>query len=391
MKPRNDIQEMRRQNQKLILDMIYKNGVVSRAEMSKALGLSKPTVNEHVDLLLKTGIIQEVGEGISNAKGGRKPILIAPNETYKYIIAIDLSLTQPLAALGNMLVPAIEKVLIESREKAGDLNQSIKRAIDWLMQTCGITNDQIGVIVVSTPGIVNDQNQIILRNKQHELTYNTDLFAFLSEEYNKVVLIKNDVNMSVLAEKEIQERKDKRNFVLLACGNGFGAGIILNGILIEGHNKAAGEVGFMLEEGVPLEDTITIQPFIEKVKQESEHYPNSKLKDIDKMSFAHVLKAYQEDDPAVISVLKDIGYKLGVCANNIAALLDLELILLGGDYLEFEDVLIPEIRKVVDRTGHLTKPQIEPSSLGHNSGVIGCMNVAREYLVKTVENENGGI
>lgn len=391
MKLKNDIQEMRKQNQKLILEMIYKNGVMSRTEMSKALGLSKPTVNEHVDVLLKTGIIQEVGEGISNAKGGRKPILIAPNETYKYIIAIDLSLSQPLAALGNMLVPAIEKVLIESQEKAGDLNQSIKKAIDWLMHKCGVTNEQIGVIVVSTPGIVNDQNQIILRNKQHELTYNTDLFAFLSEEYNKVVLIKNDVNMSVLAEKEILGRKEKRNFVLLACGNGFGAGIILNGTLIEGYNKAAGEVGFMIEQGKPLEDTITIQPLIETVRQEIQDYPDSKLHGIKKISFAHILEAYKHKDPAVLSVLTKIGYKLGVCANNIAALLDLELILLGGDYLEFRDVLIPEIRKVVDHIGHLMKPQIEPSSLGHNSGIIGCMNVAREYLVKTVENENGGI
>jgi len=381
---------MRKQNQKLILDMIYQNGVISRAEMAKALGLSKPTVNEHVDLLLRTGIIQEVGEGISNAKGGRKPILIAPNETYKYIVAIDLSLTQPLAALGNMLVPAIEKVLIESQENPRDLNQSIKKAIDWLMQKCGVSNDQIGVIVVSTPGIVNDRNQIILRNKQHELTYNTDLFAFLSEEYNKVVLIKNDVNMSVLAEKEILERKEKRNFVLLACGNGFGAGIIINGSLIEGYNKAAGEVGFMIDQGRPLEDTITIQPLIDKVRQSIKEYPESRLHGVKKISFPHILEAYQEHDPAVLSVLREIGYKLGVCANNIAALLDLEVILLGGDYLEFSEVLIPEIRKVVDGIGHLMKPQIEPSSLGHNSGIIGCMNVAREYLVKTVENESGG-
>jgi len=375
----------------MILDMIYKNGVISRADISKGLGLSKPTVNEHVDLLLKTGIIQEVGEGISNAKGGRKPILIAPNETYKYIIAIDLSLTQPLAALGNMLVPAIEKVLIESTGKTGDLNQSIKKAIDWLMHKCGVSNEQIGVIVVSTPGIVNDQNQIILRNKQHELTYNTDLFAFLSAEYKKVVLIKNDVNMSVLAEKEILERKEKQNFVLLACGNGFGAGIVLGGRLVEGYHRAAGEVGFMIEQGTPLEDTITIQPLIEKVRAKIRSYPASKLHGLKKINFAHIVDAYWQDDPAVLSVLTEIGYKLGVCANNIAALLDLELILLGGDYLEFGEFLIPEMRKVVSQVGHLVTPQIEPSSLGHNSGIIGCMNVAREYLVKTVENENGGI
>lgn len=178
-----------------------------------------------------------------------------------------------------------------------------------------VTNDEIGVIVVSTPGIVNDQNEIILRNKQHELTYNTDLFAFLSKEYNKVVLIKNDVNMSVLAEKEIREKKDKNNFILLACGNGFGAGIIVNGILVEGHNKAAGEVGFILESGKPLEDIITIQPLIERVKQELEQCQDSRLHDKKDISFADILEGYHDMDPVVLAVLKEIGYNLGICAN----------------------------------------------------------------------------
>lgn len=48
------------------------------------------------------------------------------------------------------------------------------------------------------------------------------------------------------------------------------------------------------------------------------------------------------------------------------------------------------MRRVVKTAGHLERPQIEASSLGHNSGIIGCMNVAREYLVKTVEKGNGG-
>jgi len=386
----HDIKGMRRQNQKLILDMIYKSGVISRAQLSKRLGLSKPAVNEHVDFLISTGIIHEIGEGAANAKGGRKPILIAPNENYKYIIAIDLGLSKPLAALGNMLEPALEKVLIDVNGKGSGLNESIRQAINGLLEKRGTSRTEIGVIVVSTPGIVNNQNQIIFRNKQHEVTYDKELFEFLSKEYGRQVLIKNDVNMAVLAEKEVLEHKGHKDYILLACGNGFGAGIIINNKLVEGHHKAAGEVGFMRDEGRTLEETITVEPLLKKIKANANEHTDSELSGKTKLNFQAVLEAYRRDDPLVLSALREVGYKLGVCANDVMSLLDLELILLGGDYIAFQDILIPEMKKVIDEAGHFNKPDIIPASLGNDSGVVGCMHVARDYLINNVENENGG-
>lgn len=376
LKKKNDIKDMKRRNQTLILKTIYQQEVVSRAELAKLLGISKPAVNEHVDYLLQKMIIKEVGEGTSQKRGGRKPILIAPNRRYKYIVAVDLSFTKPLAALGNMMVPDLDKVSIDNSQNAGTLNMEVKSAIDQLLRKHQISHEDIGVIVVCSPGVVNEKNEIIMRNKQHEIFSNTDLFSFLSEEYGRPVLIKNDVNMAALAEKGTLIERGTEDFILFICGNGFGAGIILNGKLFEGRNNAAGEVGFFFDGDRSLEESITMIPLLQRVQKETK---------MEHLKFADVLEAYERNDPIVIKILKEIGHKLGICANNCAVLLDLDMVLLGGEYLIFQEILIPEMKAVIGQSGHMQKPEVLPASLGYDSGIIGCMTIARDYLIDHLE------
>jgi DNA-binding Lrp family transcriptional regulator len=50
-------------NKNLIVDIIRKEGPISRADIAKRLCLSKPSVSNNVAELLKAGIVMEVGPG----------------------------------------------------------------------------------------------------------------------------------------------------------------------------------------------------------------------------------------------------------------------------------------------------------------------------------------
>ena len=58
----SDRKDVRINNQILILETIKKYGRMSRAEVSKAIHLSAPSVSTNVDKLLELGLLREVGE-----------------------------------------------------------------------------------------------------------------------------------------------------------------------------------------------------------------------------------------------------------------------------------------------------------------------------------------
>jgi DNA-binding Lrp family transcriptional regulator len=101
MKYTVDQTHIRSINQRVILEKIYRDEPVSRAELARELCISKSAMTENVTALLNKGIIQEVGAGVSMAAGGRKPILLKFHSTYRYIIAIELNFEDAIAISGT--------------------------------------------------------------------------------------------------------------------------------------------------------------------------------------------------------------------------------------------------------------------------------------------------
>jgi predicted HTH transcriptional regulator len=62
-------------NQQLVLRTIFDHGKISRAEVARKTQLTRVTVSELVSELIDTGLVAEVGMGISG--GGKVPILLS--------------------------------------------------------------------------------------------------------------------------------------------------------------------------------------------------------------------------------------------------------------------------------------------------------------------------
>ena len=79
MKQALNATDIKRQNQRLILDAVFRSGSTSRSQLSKELSLSKPAISDNLTELLEAGIVRESGESSSSPSGGRKSILLQPN------------------------------------------------------------------------------------------------------------------------------------------------------------------------------------------------------------------------------------------------------------------------------------------------------------------------
>ena len=76
-------------NSHLILEIILREGKISRAALSKQSGLTKATVSAIVLELIEKNLVIEVGS--DDTSMGRKPILLTFNASCGHVLSIDLN------------------------------------------------------------------------------------------------------------------------------------------------------------------------------------------------------------------------------------------------------------------------------------------------------------
>lgn len=82
-------QQTKDHNSRLVLKTIFNGGEVSRADVARLTGLTRPTVSTIVADLLENNLVVETGQGPS--AGGKRPTLLTINGQGRHLIAIDLS------------------------------------------------------------------------------------------------------------------------------------------------------------------------------------------------------------------------------------------------------------------------------------------------------------
>lgn len=387
---RNTQTNVKRENQIQILKTVLDEGVISRASLAKLLKMSKPAVNDHVAHLLELNMIKELGEGTSNEKGGRKPILISLNPKYSYIIAVDLNFNTPLISLADFIGEVLDKEFIDKKRDSEDIKETIKLHIDNILARNNLMAGEVGVIVISSPGIIDGKTGEIIRHPQHETICNTNIKAYLCEAFHCSVIIKNDVNMAAIGEAKYLKRNHIHQLFYVSLGLGLGSAIIINGRIYKGENNAAGEISYYMfdESGSRVETDISIQGLIDEVRNRLTAAPKTDSilsGKADRLTFEDIVSAYQESDPAVIGAIRKISRILGVIISNCVTLIDINTVVIGGDYFVFADTVIDEVQKVMKTFPLAFEPVIMPTALDYAGGTIGCFEVGLDFLIENLE------
>ena len=86
---------------RLVLETVINDGPLSRAAISKKLGLTKATISAIVQDLLEEHYIEEIGS--DQTQYGRKPILLRFCRQNGYIIALDLGVERTVLMVCDLL------------------------------------------------------------------------------------------------------------------------------------------------------------------------------------------------------------------------------------------------------------------------------------------------
>jgi glucokinase len=212
------------------------------------------------------------------------------------------------------------------------------------------------------------------------------------------IIVENDANAAGWAEFVFGAGRGSTDMLMLTIGTGLGGALIINGKLVRGKWGLAGEVGHM--QIVPHGHTcgcghegcweqyasgsaltkharraVVARPDLGKAIVEQAGGLDSKIKG------PHVTAAAQAGDPFAIEIFQELGQWIGYGAASVAALVDPEIIVIGGGVADVGDLILQPARNAflnsLSALGHRPEARIEIAKGGNDAGMVGAADLAR--------------
>jgi predicted NBD/HSP70 family sugar kinase len=365
-------------NERTLLELIRQLGPVSRAQLARESGLSKPTVSQALQTLERARLVREAGR----TSGGKGPtaVLYELNPRAGWIVGIDVGRGYVRAAIADIAADIVARRDESARARsAAALIRQVGDIAHGLAAEAGIRWRQVTFAVVGSPGVFEpSRGQVALA---HNLPGwgRQGLVEALRRELGTNIGFENDVNLATIGEGWRGLGKDVAHFVYLHVGTGVGMGLVLDGHLFRGAVGAAGEVGYLpLAAADPhdpanrrrgaLETAIGAAGVVAIARRHGMRPP---------LTAKRVFAAARRGDERAVRVVAEVAAGIALAIAAVVPVVDPELVVLGGGIGRNGDLLLEPVERELRALSPFS-PRIEASPLGDEATVLGAIAMARE-------------
>ncbi|SEL00024.1 Sugar kinase of the NBD/HSP70 family, may contain an N-terminal HTH domain [Blastococcus sp. DSM 46786] len=228
----------RAHNRSMVLQHLFHAGPGSRADLARATGLTRVTISDLVASLMAEGLVAELGAR-AEGRPGKPGTLLGVRTDAHQIVAVDLADDERM----HGAVLDLSGTVLQRRTTRVD-GRTGTAAVDALTALCrdlvaAATRPVLGV-GVGSPGVIDPAGRVLQApNRQW---FDLPLADRLGAELGLPVHVANDANTAALGEFTYGGASGG-GLLVLTVGGGVGAGIVLDGGLVQGHEHAAGEIG----------------------------------------------------------------------------------------------------------------------------------------------------
>ncbi|MBE4606971.1 sugar metabolism global transcriptional regulator Mlc [Vibrio navarrensis] len=340
-----------------VYKLIDLKGPISRIDLSKESQLAPASITKITRELIEAHLVHETTVQEATSRG-RPAVGLQVNNVGWQFLSMRLGrgyLTIALHELGG-------EVLIDTKIDIHELDQEdvlarLLHEIEEFFQTYAEQLGRVTSIAITLPGLVNSEQGIVLQMPH----YNVENLALGPEIYKATglpVFIANDTRAWALAEKLFGHSQENENSVLISIHHGLGAGIILDGRVLQGRHGNIGELGHIQidpngrqchcgNRGC-LETVASSQAIRQEVFDRIAQGEASILSGMEEITIESVCEAAANGDPLCVAVIEKLGRYLGAAIAIVINLFNPEKILIGGVINQAKDVLYPSIRQCIE-------------------------------------------
>ncbi|MFH1782280.1 MAG: ROK family transcriptional regulator [Candidatus Omnitrophota bacterium] len=384
-----------------MLELIRKNGPITRADISKVTDLNIVTVSNYINNYIKAGLVVE--GGMEASSGGRKPTLVKLNERHGYAIGIDLGNMEAIISKMVGIVTDLSGHIIariEKERKKDTMDRVIEMSlevIEVLMDQKGVDKDKVSGVGICVGGVI-DENLGTVRDSTKDgiRTSYMSIKNMIEQRWNIPSFLGNDATFAAFGEKMHALPLDAENVIYMYSD--VGTGIIIKGNIYCGASGSAGEMSincprtddyvniaknlsFLLPMGVDL-------GLIRQVKRlMTEEGVDSKIKakkgGLDNLTLEDIIDTAKAGDTLAVELLEDAAVNLGLRVAYLVNLFNPEIVIIGGGVENAGSLFLEPLRRTV-RKWAFEEPanivKIIPAQLGKDAVALGGASVVIRNL-----------
>jgi predicted NBD/HSP70 family sugar kinase len=359
-----------------VLDVVLRNGRISRANIAKELGLTRSTASSIVAGLADEGLlIDDNSEEDKGAGTGRPGTFVRLNAEHALFVGADIGVGRVCTvALGLDALPIAEQIQTFDVDTATP-DTLIGMVVDSVRQIEADVGERFTsrVLCVTIPGLIDKAGNVLRapflgwRNEPLLDKLRGRLPGF------STVVAENDANAFAFADAFLQRNAYADSEIYLFLDAGVGGAIIKDGQLVRGVDGYAGEFGHVIigDEGFvqlatpkgSIESFIGLEAVLARYR-----YHGGTSND-----FSAFYDAVMRKEAAALGTLRDWTFYLGRTVALIGSIFNPTRIVLGGKVSS----LFPLCGEFLDDclSSHLLLdqpvPEIRISTLDVNGPAVG--------------------
>lgn len=382
-----DLSLMRELNRALVLQLIRREGRISRADIAKYTQLSRSTVSSIITDLLEDSLVTETGIGTS--KGGRRPIILEFNYQANYIIGLDVSRNSVTAVITdlNARVCARQHIPFNVNDGPQVGMPIIKQLISTMLKDSPVARGKISAIGVGVPGPLDYRSGRTIAPPVMPGWDNVPIKDELLQTFHLPISIDNDANLAAMAEYRWGTGQGAQNLIYIYLSSaGIGSGLIIEGHLYRGSIGSAGEIGHTTlnitsQESQPGPNNIGT---LESLASQPTLLREARAAGlIDEKATIEDFLRLVENSAQSCQLLRQKAHYIGVAIAGIINILNPDRVVVGGVMPENSPLMIDTIRETVDQRAlsiAVHNTSIVAGKLGRNVVALGAAALATERL-----------
>jgi N-acetylglucosamine repressor len=336
-----DSASLRQINRSVLLDLIRSTDTISRSELSRRSGLTKPTVSLIIAELIRDGVVRQLGFAGTVPAGGRPARLLEFNSASAAYVGVEFGVDDTQVAVSDGR-GAIRTVLREPRSHSDPRAAiaALPALVSKALKAAKVPRTRLRAVGVTVPGLI-DQTSGRCRLAPNLGWEDFPLRSAVERALKRPVVVANITQAAAIAEGRLGAAQGVDSFIWLYLGGGVGSGIVVNGRSFTGTRGFAGEVGHCRISDADvrcgcgkrghLEAFASKMAVLAAATRAGRDHPESQLsREVPLRDLTPLFQAALGGDAIARAVLDELGENVAKGVAFLVDVLDPQLIVVGG-------------------------------------------------------------
>jgi len=353
---------------------------MSRADVARATGLSRPMVSNLVNELRAVGLVLEDAAPVATRgrQGGRPPILLRLDASAGTAIGIDFDHAHVRVAVSDLAlrIRAERTQPLDPAEAAEAGLDLAATMVERVLVDAGASRRRVVGVGIALPGTIEQPEGVVGPSSILPQWTGVAAAAEMRRRLDLPVVADNDANLGAVAEAAFGAARHAQDVLYVKLTSGIGAGVIVKGGLYRGAAGRAGEIGHVRVRPDGPVCRCGRRGCLETVASTDALRRALRLDHDRDLTVAAIIEAARRGDPDCRRVIVEGGGALGGVVATLLNVLNPEAVVIGGDLAAVGDILVGAVERTIASDAlpeSAAAARVVPGVLGDRTQLLGAL------------------